>query len=105
MINSIEFKELQVKDLLVDTVYQQNISKKQCEKIANNFIVNLVKPIEVALRDDGKYYILDGKHLVNVLKLKNVEKTMCRVHSGLNYEEEVKLFLAFHNPKNYSRSK
>ena len=105
MMNNIELKELQVKDLLVDTEYQQNINKKQCEKISNNFIVNLVKPIEVVLRDDGKYYILDGKHLVNVLKLKNIEKTMCRIHSGLNYEEEVKLFLAFHDLKNYSRSK
>jgi len=105
MLNSIEYKELMVNELIVDNNYHQNINRKRCEHMAENFIINLISPIDVVLRNDGKYYIIDGKHRVEVLKLKGVNKVMCTIHHGFNYEDECKLFIAINDPKNYNRNK
>ena len=74
--------------------WDQSLNPERVKQIVDQFSPELVNPIKVAFLD-GKYIILDGKHTRAALrKIKGSESfpILCKVYSGLTYEEEAELF-------------
>lgn len=44
------------------TVYQRDLDRANIESIKENFDINRLGVLKVALRDDGYYYLIDGQH-------------------------------------------
>ena len=81
--------------LLTDQRYQRDIRQSQLKKAIGEFNVNLVNFPKVSKRSDGKYYIMDGDHTVQLWRMKYGDKPiMCKVYMGLTWEEEAEIFLA-----------
>jgi hypothetical protein len=55
------------------------------------FNAHLLKPIRVSVRD-GKFYVFDGQHRVNAMKILKETHIMCELHHGLTFEDEAWLF-------------
>ncbi len=74
--------------------YQRNISIRRVNELKRNFNIKLMKPITVNRRADGKYYIIDGNHRVQVMRELYGDNVLipCEVFSGLSCEEECDLF-------------
>lgn len=71
--------------------YQKRLNVARSEKIAREFDVNRMRPVEVSLRG-GKFYVFDGQHRVNAYKIMGMRSVPCIVHTGLSYEQEAELF-------------
>jgi hypothetical protein len=95
METMIECRELDVADLLMGQKYNRIIKPDWCKFNAKDeeFDPHLMRPIEVSLRNDGKYYVVDGQNRVTMLQLRGIKKVWCRIHIGLTYSKESKLFV------------
>ncbi len=71
--------------------YQRNVSDARALRIAKAFDTAKVGVLIVSKRD-GKYYIIDGQHRLNAMRIHNVESANCIVLEGLTYEEESDYF-------------
>lgn len=81
--------------LLTDQRYQRDLHQNQLKKAIEEFNVNLVNFPKVSKRDDGKYWIMDGDHTVQLWRMKFGDKPiMCKVYFGLTWQEEAEIFLA-----------
>lgn len=95
MNNDFEYKDLNTKQLCVDTLYQRSIDLARVNRIVNDWCDLLVNPIKVSYRD-GKYFVFDGQHTVAAFKAKNKGKDCivpCKVFYGLTWYDEADLFL------------
>ena len=52
----------------------------------------------VSLRN-GEYWIVDGQHRVELLKLLGVEEVMCQIICGLTYEQEAEKFVKLNSER------
>lgn len=96
MICEFEYKLINTKMLTVDKSYQRETDMARVRNIVRDFNPCLVHAVKVSKRD-GKYFIFDGQHTVEALKLKNKgydTQIWCQVFSGLTWLDEVELFLA-----------
>ena len=84
-IDSIALREIQVDE------YQRNISDGRAQRIAYEFDPAKVGVLIVSHRD-GKYYIIDGQHRLNALRILNIERANCIVLENMTYEEEADYF-------------
>ncbi len=82
-------------DIRFDPVVQRALSTMRVKKMAGNFVEAAVGTPVLSQREDG-YYILDGQHRIETLRLvygENGHKVRCEVFEDLPVEEEAKLFL------------
>lgn len=83
-----------VAEIAVDHSYQRPLDERRVSRMAAEFDPSLVGVIEVSLRDDGTYRVIDGQHrLVCVRIAKGMSAAIaCNVHTGLTPAEEAQLF-------------
>lgn len=83
-----------VNDIHVDHSYQRPLDENRVSRMAADFDPSLVGVIEVSLRADGTYRVIDGQHrLVTVRIAKGMSAAIaCNVHTGLTPAEEAQLF-------------
>ena len=90
-----EYREINSKFLCVDRLYQRDVDGQRVNKILKEFRPELVNAIKVSHRD-GKYWVFDGQHTVNVLKARAGGRDVlveCKVYEGLTWLDECDLFL------------
>lgn len=71
--------------------YQKKLNTALVRKIAKEFDMHRMRPIEVSLRD-GFYWVWDGQHRVAVYKALGFTTIPAQLHKGLKYEDEAVLF-------------
>lgn len=83
-------------DIFSNAGYQRPVDPALVRKIVSHWDESQVNPPKVSYRN-GKFYVFDGQHTINALKLRNDGKdvdVLCRVYTGLTYEDEARLFAA-----------
>ena len=92
---SFEEKNLNTKDLTINPRAQRELKAKKVRDIVKDFNPLLVNPIKVSFRD-GKYWVIDGQHTLNALRVVNDGDCMvrCKVFYGLTEIDEADLFLS-----------
>lgn len=91
-----EYKQVNTKDICVDTVYQRSLNKARVNQIVKEFNPYLLNPPKLSFRD-GKYWVFDGMHTTAAVKSKNGGrdcKIECKVFYGLTELDECELFIA-----------
>lgn len=83
---------LTIDKLLVDYSYQRDLDSKRANKIAKDFMPELLGSILVSKRNDGSFYIIDGNHRVNAAKIVGEKMIPATIIRGLSVEEEAELF-------------
>lgn len=81
---------------ILKDAYQRPLDEALVRKIVTHWNSDLMNLPKVSHRD-GKYYVFDGQHTIEALKLKNNGKDLdipCRIYSGMTYEDEARLFAA-----------
>ena len=75
--------------------YNRGIRRVHVNKIKSNFHEDMVQPAIVSFRD-GKYWIIDHQHQSQAIyELNDCDpntKILCKVHTGLTYEQEADLY-------------
>lgn len=85
-----KIEEVELDKMALDMSYQRQ-ERNTVRKIIKNFDPRLLRPLVVSYRD-GKYYIVDGQHRYQALKMMGVTKTRCEVFYGLSSKEEAEIF-------------
>jgi hypothetical protein len=85
---------LPVAELHVDPRYQRGLDRKRVALIVANFNPQLMKPIDVNMRQDGSLWICDGQHRREVVRelLGPDALVDCHVYFGLSLAQEALLF-------------
>lgn len=93
MDNYGKFEFVKIELLFVDYSYQRsNVSKAKIEDIVKNYNPRALGVIIVNKREDGRYYVTDGQHRVEALKIKGISHVPCLVQEGMAIEEEAEQF-------------
>ncbi len=77
-----------------DFSYQRPVNMNRVREIVAEFDPNLVNILKVSYRD-GHYYVFDGSHTLEVLRILNGKEhfpIICKLYKGLTYDYEAKLF-------------
>lgn len=82
--------ELPVLDINIGK-YQKALNKERAKKIADNFDIDRMRPIDVSYRD-GKFWCFDGQHRTYAYRLMGKRTVPCIIHYNLSYEHEAMLF-------------
>lgn len=90
----IENKVLNTRDLVVNNKAQRELKMWKVNRIVREFNPLLVNPIKVSFRN-GKYYVFDGQHTMESLKVINGGDCLvkCSVYYGLTEADEAELFI------------
>jgi hypothetical protein len=86
-------KILSVNEINVDYSYQREVDIKRCKRIAKNFSEIMIKPLKIAERKDGTFWVVDGNHTLNALKILGIEKVSCDVFQSSGRDDESPLFV------------
>ena len=73
--------------------YQRPVHEIDVEPLVREWDDKLFEPLVVSFRD-GRFYLIDGQHRLTALhRLNNGKDVMvlCRVHTGMTYEEEAEM--------------
>lgn len=95
MYEKPEYKDINTKLLFVDQLYQREVDKARVAQMNKQYRAELVNAIKVSYRD-GKFWIFDGQHTAELLKLRNRGRDLpveCKVFYGLTWLDECELFL------------
>lgn len=83
--------ELELKKIPIDNLkfpaYQRELKMSKVNKIANNFMPDIVGIGLVSFRG-GEFNCLDSQHRVMAMKKLGFKEILCQVLTGLTYEEE-----------------
>lgn len=92
--NQMQEMMLNTKDLIVNPKAQRELKTWKVNKIVKEFNPLLVNPIKVSYRN-GKYYIFDGQHTREALRVIHGGECMvrCVVYFGLTELDEANLFI------------
>lgn len=85
-----DFQLIRVEDLYL-APYQRMLNRKRILQYAERYDPDIFGIILVSYRD-GKYWIVDGQHRVEVAKLRQISTVWCQVIEGLTYEQEAQKF-------------
>jgi len=93
---SAEFEHVQLNtaSLQSSQPYQRRVRSKRVKQIVDNFNPLYLDEIIVSERD-GKYWVVDGQNRIAAFREMNGGShclVMCKVYSGLTYEDEAKMF-------------
>lgn len=97
MNNSRKYRFAQVHSskIFSDQRYQRPVDPVRVKAIASEFDPDFVDPVKLSKRPDGKYYIFDGQHTLEVLKLMNGNRDLnvdAKIYTGLTFEDEARMF-------------
>lgn len=97
MNNSRKYRFAQVNSskIFSDQRYQRPVDPVRVKAIASEFDPDFVDPVKLSKRPDGKYYIFDGQHTLEVLKLMNGNRDLnvdAKIYTGLTFEDEARMF-------------
>ena len=92
--DGVVIQKLEINKLIFQQDYNREVNGAWWEARAKDgtFNAHLMNPIHVSLRNDGKYYVIDGRHRLNMLNKRGYTRVWCIIHIDLTYEEEAKLF-------------
>lgn len=81
-------------ELLVDRTYQRELESKRVTYMARNWDQDLAGELVVSLRDNGKFYVIDGQHRHGSVQLMSnpPSQMFCRIYTGLTVADEARLF-------------
>ena len=98
MKNNFDYQivRLPIGILKVDS-YQKKLRRKVIDKIVENFDPIALGLIHVSLRDDGTYWVFNGQHRIEALKIRGENYVDCLVFTGLTFEQEASGFVGHHN--------
>jgi hypothetical protein len=93
-----------VNQLCVDDRYQRSLESGQSvrliRRIASNWDWGLCQPLYVALRSDGKLYVVDGQHRWSAAKLRgDIHQLPCVVRAFASTEAEAAAFVALNQER------
>lgn len=98
MIKKIEYEQseyiidvLNVDDLRVDATYQRG-EQASVKKMVREFNPNLLEVIQVNLRDDNRYFVIDGQQRTAACKVVGYKKIDAKVFIGLSVKQEAKMY-------------
>lgn len=97
-----EQRAIELGKLKIDTAYQRMIDPKWVSWIVRNYDPMQVQRPKVSARKDGSFYVIDGQHTVEALKLKFLDESKpiyCDVFYDLTPEQEAKKFYEFNSNK------
>lgn len=89
---SLKYELVSIENLNFDTHYQRGISEMKVREIVRKFDIGVIGALIVSVREDGKYYVIDGQHRIQAMKLLNIKEIMCVVHHGISIAEEALMF-------------
>src|SRR5699024_415301 len=87
--------------LTTDMTYQSPVKESHVKDIVKNFNPEAAGIITVSHRD-GKYYVPDGQHRVEVYKRMGIKYIYAEVHEGLTQEEEAEMYILLNKAPNKS---
>lgn len=108
-INSIEIANSQgksvgnlpVDSIKIDNKYQRLLNRgsaSSINKIVKNFNSNLIGTLIVNERKDG-YYVIDGQHRLEALKILKKERVLCYILKDLSPEQEAECFIHYNQSR------
>src|SRR5699024_4714836 len=87
--------------LTTDMTYQSPVKESHVKDIDINSNPQAAEIITVSHRD-GKYYVPDGQHRVEVYKRMGIKYIYAEVHEGLTQEEEAEMYFLLNKAPNKS---
>ena len=103
--NNIELQWLNAEDLFIDDEYQRIVNPGWVRAIARGFDPDMLDPLEVSDRGNGKYAVTDGQH--RLLAIREIgwgdQKVPCIVRTGMDTKTEAKKFGAQKNRRGLTR--
>jgi hypothetical protein len=90
-VDAPEIREIDVARLGVRPEYQRPLNMTRVRRLARNWDEHKVGVLEVSF-DEGRYWVLDGQHRLAALAVLGIERTIVRVHYGLDMRDEARLF-------------
>lgn len=72
--------------------YQRALNPRKIDKMVEEFEPDEITAIVVSQREDGSYWVLDGQHRLEALKLLGKQVILCDVRTGLTIPQEARLF-------------
>ena len=94
MENKTSMETLDSAVLERDFTYQRPVNMNRVREIVAEFDKDLVNILKVSFRD-GHYYVFDGSHTLEALRIVNAKEhfpVVCKLYKGLTYEREAELF-------------
>ena len=88
--NNQKIESIGLSEIMVGA-YQRNVSDARALRIAKEFDAAKVGVLIVSKRANI-FYIIDGQHRLNAMRILNIEYANCIVLEGLTYEEESDYF-------------
>lgn len=91
--NSGTLRPISTGRLTSGLAYQRPVNEREVNRLVREWDDRLFDPLFVSFRD-GRFNLVDGQHRVLSLRKKNGGKdvmVLCRVFSGLTYEQEAEL--------------
>jgi hypothetical protein len=79
--------------------YQRPLKPGHIRKIEREFDAWAVGILLVSQRKDGKLYVIDGWHRVEVMKRLGIPRALCLIFDGLDNKREAQLFDRYNNAK------
>ncbi len=92
-LNPAVLRMLSTSKLTSGLPYQRPIDERNVEKLIREWNNAVLDPLVVSFRD-GRFYLVDGQHWVSAMRKMNGGNdllVMCKIHTGLTYEEEAGL--------------
>lgn len=78
--------------------YQRELNMSRVKKYSNDFDWDIFGVPLVSMRG-GEYYVVDGMHRIELLKLMGIDEVMCQVITGLTYEMEAGKFVKLNSER------
>lgn len=88
------FEHLALGSVRIDS-YQRDLRQTWVTKIVKEYNADLMQPIDVSLRADGSFFIIDGQHRVAAMVQLGHNVIGAMVHRGLSPSDEAVLFWLF----------
>ena len=85
------YKKLKVSELKIAEYQRGDLSMKKVREYAENFDWDVFETPLISYRDED-YWIVDGQHRIETLKLLGIDTVFCKVLTGLTYEQEAAKF-------------
>lgn len=94
-------EEVQVNDIHIDPTVQRQIIPARVKAIAETLDLDAIGIVTLSKRANGDYYVLDGMHRLEALKLRDLGdwKVKSHVYCGLLRPEEAGLFRRLNNAR------
>lgn len=99
---SLEFRP--IGDLMIDATYQRSIdtgaSQSLIRRIARDWDWGLCQPLNVAKREDGSLYVIDGQHRLAAARVRgDIYDLPCVVISSTSPHDEAAAFVAINRQR------